>query len=127
MKSNETNTVLHTPAPIGATLFASKVWSQDGRERFTDFSGFYQTREASLRGIANWILEDYRDNPEKEPECNHTGGMDEGWILTDPQEFLEYLASHTDEEIIDEFFLVEDDRDWSIEEVKISPFEDRNI
>jgi len=53
--------------------------------------------------------------------------MDEVWDLTDPQEFLEYFASHTDEQIIDEFFLVEDDRDWSIEEIKVSPLEERKI
>ena len=128
MSSAKTSNTVKVSATVGASLFEKKVWVEESKGRkYTDFSEFYQPREASLRGIVNWIIEDQSTNPEKVPGCNHAGGMDEVWDLTDPQEFLEYFASHTDEQIIDEFFLVEDDRDWSIEEVKVSPLEERKI
>jgi hypothetical protein len=113
-------------APVGMDLVRVEVLGRNEGNRWTDLSTHRQNEKSAKRALVNWVLEDYVNNDPTNPRCIHDAPDDwAGWDLNKEVDYRHFLKIHSDQQIIDEYFEDNGEREYTIESVLINPLEAR--
>lgn len=111
-------------APVNSFLYSVHVEirdADDGRNNYVDLIGVYQSKESAEADLRGWILNRWAHNenaPWSEDFDESGEELVPGWYEGHEKAFL---ATHTDIEVIEEYF--DDSIDsYGIEKIQVKPF-----
>jgi hypothetical protein len=105
-------------APVGSFYHRITVQCRDGFDATYDsFKASVQTEVDAKRALADWVLIEWANG-----YCPPSGEDGVELDFRDASVVSAYLLTHTDEEIIDQYFANDDDNSYEIERCVIQPF-----